>query len=161
MKGRRGPRGSDSHIPQSPVYQGHTPQPPPSSSSSSITTTTTAAATFPPLHNASVHQSPTLPKCQGRDLGDSANSTLRLVGRGHKQRAERERRERDVEGEGGRERWRQRVNGTVCKTHLNWRLFCNVLFFLGICEGEGQESKEVRLFPKVLNSGINRGGETQ
>lgn len=32
-------------------------------------------------------------------------------------------------------------------------------FFLGICEGE--EGGEVRLFPKVLNSGINRRSETQ
>lgn len=62
----------------------------------------------------------------------------------------------------GGERERERgLNGTVCKTHLNWRLFCNVLFFLGICEEEGQEREEVRSFPKVLNSGINRRGETQ
>lgn len=27
--------------------------------------------------------------------------------------------------------------------------------------GEGQEGGEVRLFPKVLNSGINHRGETQ
>lgn len=62
------------------------------------------------------------------------------------------------------ERWGERkwgLNGTVCKTHLNWRLFCNVLFFLGICEGEGQEAGEVRLFPKVLNSRINHRTETQ
>lgn len=114
---RRGPRGSDSHIPQSPVYQGHTCPP-------SL-----------PLLSASVHQSLTLPKCQGRDLGDSANSTPRLVGRGHKQRAEK--------GEKGTEGREWGLNGTVWKTHLNWRLFCNVLFFLGICEGEGQEGGEV------------------
>lgn len=76
---KRGPRGSDSHIPQSPVYQGHTCPP-------SL-----------PLPNASVHQSLTLPKCQGRDLGDSANSTPRLVGRGHKQRAEKGEKGREVE----------------------------------------------------------------
>lgn len=137
---RRGPRGSDSHIPQSPVYQGHTCPPP------------------LPLPSASVHQSLTLPKCQGRDLGDSANSTPRLVGRGHKQRAEKGEKGRELERQKGRE-WG--LNGTVWKTHLNWRLFCDVLFFLGICEGEGQEGGEVWLFPKVLNSRINHRGETQ
>lgn len=70
------------------------------------------------------------------------------------------------EREGGKKTETERerkwgLNGTVCKTHLNWRLFCNVLFFLGICEGEGQEGEEVRLFPKVLNSRINHRGETQ
>lgn len=50
-----------------------------------------------PLPNASVHQSLTLPKCQGRDLGDSVNSTPRLVGWGHKQRAEKEEKGREVE----------------------------------------------------------------
>ena len=43
----------------------------------------------PLLPTSPFTKSPTLPKCQGRDLGDSANSALRLVGRGHKQRAER------------------------------------------------------------------------
>lgn len=36
-------------------------------------------------------------KCQGRDLGDSANSTPRLVGRGHKQKTEKEEKGREVE----------------------------------------------------------------
>lgn len=53
------------------------------------------------------------------------------------------------------------MNGTVCKTHLNWRLFCNVLFFLGICKGGGQDGGEVGLFPKVMNRRINHRGETQ
>lgn len=90
--------------------------------------------------------SQTLPKCQGRDLGDSANSSPRLEQRIRK--GERARKNETV----GRE---QALNGTVCKSHLNWRLFCNVLFFLGICEGEGTGRWGGKLFPKVLNSGIN------
>ena len=66
---------------------------------------------------------------------------------------------RKTETEGREREWA--LNGTVCKTHLNWRLFCNVLFFLGIGEGGRQEGGEVRLFPKVLNSRINHRGETQ
>lgn len=62
----------------------------------------------PPSSNISVHQSPTLPKCPGRDLWDCANSTPRLVGRGHKQRAER--------GEKGREVERLRQRGERVET---------------------------------------------
>lgn len=62
----------------------------------------------PPPNNASVHQSPTLPKCQGRDLGDSANSTLGLVGQGNKQRAESGEKEgggKKIETEGIETEW--------------------------------------------------------
>lgn len=109
---------------------------------------------FSPPQNVPVHQGPTLRMCQGRDLWDSANSAPRLVGWGHKQRAEGGVIWRDWDREG-------RLNGTVCKTHLNWRLFCYVLFFLGTCKGDGQEGGEVQFFPKVMNSRINHRGETQ
>lgn len=57
-------------------------------------------------------QSPTLPKCHGRDLGDSANSTLRHVGPGDEQES-LEHREKE-----GAQRLRQRGKSdcTVCKT---------------------------------------------
>lgn len=110
--------------------------------------------------NASVHQSPTLPKCQGRDLGDSVNSTPRLVGRGHKQRAER--------GEKGREVERLRLRG---EKSGDWMVQYVRPILIGDCSAMscfswesvrgGQEGGEVRLFPKVLNSGINHRGETQ
>lgn len=98
---RRGPWGSDSHIPPSSVYQGHT---------------------HPLLHllppaslfiKARPSQSAKAGTCETwlilppGLLAEDLNRELRV--------------------------WR--LNGTVCKTHLNWRLFCNVLFFLGICKG--------------------------